>query len=91
MAERKRVSPAARWVRDDLKPKDPTAAERQRRYRERKRGTAILFKGGQLPAWEVEVMLEAGWITDEESRHPEMLRDGMLRVIRRKLHRGDHG
>jgi hypothetical protein len=45
---------------------------------------------GEIPAFDLEAMLDAGWVSDEESQNSRALFSGLMRSMRRFLHRGNH-
>jgi hypothetical protein len=69
----------------DPKPRDPTAAERQRRFRQRLKSRTVVASSVEVPVKVLEVMLDAGVISDQETQDGRMLGQALGRLFRRDL------
>ena len=67
------------------KPRDPTAAQRQRRFRQRLRSRTVIASSVELSEKILEVMLDAGVISDQETQDGRTLGEALGRLFRRGL------
>jgi len=67
--------------------KDPTAAERQRRYRYRQRHDLLLARA-EVPAAMAEDLIDAGLLAEEAASDPQALGEALVAAAKRPMHSG---